>query len=657
MRTTESDAGRRAPSPRVARLFEALAPGAEGPIARGEWALVGLLCAVCLAFWVAHFKYFFVPMSDYVSFERAARAIWHLQPYDLKRMPTFPFLMGLVALLLPGRWAYLHAALGLNIAFGVGQIVLLFLVARRMIGWLACVPLFLAVTHKIFQTWTLQPLGEPSMGFFLLLAVYFFQRRSPWQYFAAFWVMFTRYDLMPLLPLLLLVNWFTDRPPAEEGADGVRRRRRRHLLFTAAVGFFILIWAGLIIYKAMRQQSVPYQSWVVSGRSQPAYWLWALARPFHLRVSAVGKMDWTRWGAGPSWALCVGLLALGFAAALVGPVGRWAGMARLRRTSLLLVPLLFAYVFIHYQFGVTVERYSYPVLWIFYVYATIGAAVVLRAFRAPAAWLWRPFTGYVAAAALMALAAWRAGPAFGELMGVESVRPTATYVLFGGAVAALFVAYAMRRGWEAPWAGLPCAAALLALFGPQMLRDTASHADTLFHRKHKLHEQKLMGEWLRDHLRDGEKVATIQEGVLEHYGDLRREQTVRMSHMAATTYDELVAEMRQKEIRYLVYIPRTGLYIPYEEEDGKYIKYKIYLLRPFYDGREPPDFRRVYTTPLPAESPYRPGHIFELLPAPVSPEEQAERDRLRPPPPPRPPESEWKARQRQIGEEEDEGSE
>ena len=108
---------------------------------------------------------------------------------------------------MPGPHPELHAALVLNMAFSIGSLVLLFWLASRLLGAGALlVPVLFATTAQ-FHSMALQPLVEPSLGFFCLLTLVLFHLRSPWQYAAAAAAALSRSEASTLIPVLFLINW------------------------------------------------------------------------------------------------------------------------------------------------------------------------------------------------------------------------------------------------------------------------------------------------------------------------------------------------------------------------------------------------------------------------------------------------------------------
>ena len=143
--------------------------------------LLAAICALLSLLWAAQYHPFVFPNADYHSFERIASSFaageW---PNQWKRGPILPGMMTLLAPLMPGRHPALHAALLLNLAFSLGSVALLFRLGARTAGPAAgALAALLLGTSSVHQVMALQPLVEPSLGLWVLLAFVLLQARSP----------------------------------------------------------------------------------------------------------------------------------------------------------------------------------------------------------------------------------------------------------------------------------------------------------------------------------------------------------------------------------------------------------------------------------------------------------------------------------------------
>jgi hypothetical protein len=354
-----------------------------GPWA-GERRLFWILLAGLALWWLALPEAFHLPNNDYYSFERAARSFAAFElPADFKRTPPLPALMALVAPLIPGPQAYLGAARLLNAGFSLGLLALLFGFGARTLGRGALMPVLLLVFNAPFQSMGLQPLVEPSMGFFVLLTFYLFARRSRWQYAAAAAAALSRYEVGVIIPAIVLANLLWDahvdaeRPTGRTDADDDRptgrtdanterptglierlwnRTALRHIGLGALACLPVLIW-GLLGARFGQGDSAYLALMSAAGfKPQPRFFESSIKQPFE---------GWFRgWDDQLHWFL----LAVGLPLAL----GIRAGWRDFRQATVALLVFYVAAVLLVVGFGIDKARYVYPSQWIAIFFVALG---------------------------------------------------------------------------------------------------------------------------------------------------------------------------------------------------------------------------------------------------------------------------------------------
>ena len=589
----------------------------DQPARRGEWLVLAFLGLACVAFWLTHYHYYFVPNADYFSFDRAAREIWSGRlPSSTKRMPLFPFLMGLVAKGIPAEHPELHAALALNIAFSLGSIFLMYFIARRWLGWMAVLPAMLLAATDSFSRWCLQPIVEPSLGFFVLLTVFLFQRRSRWQYVAAFAASLTRYEAAALVPIVVLLNLIYVR---RDGETRPRHQRLAHLAGGAAASAGVGLWAVYMVSQG--GQRSPYKVWEEKGplgRLNPEILLTILQDPFGIRLY--------RSGEGMLWAplvLLLGLIAVGVWASLgLPPWSQRRSRAR-RRVSLALLLFLAAYAGIHVSFGIDRARYAYPTDWIVLLYFSTGLLTLARAARRRAEAWWTCSTGYAAGTFLILCAAAVFWDGARDIARTEAVRPSWVYLVFAGALVALPVLLAAFRLRRWPSVALPVAAALAAIMAYASTDHVGDVANGSLKIRDMKSEYRAAGEWFVVHMKPGERAVMLNTEIARFYCDLPPDSLLSLSSLNVAYQEDverireqLVRAMRAEGIRYLVFTPRRWLYVEEKPSGGYYHEFKTYLLEPFKGGATPHGFRRLAKIEMAPTSDRTASFVYELLPEP-----------------------------------------
>ncbi len=116
---------------------------------------------------------YYYPLSDFFAFKGLAEAIFNFQwDFTSKRLPIFPFLMGLVAKIIPAKKALLYSGILLSNFSYIGSIFLIHKIGQRI----GIKNSFLVSWFFAFSTLSLhcatQPLPEAMILFLILLSFY-----------------------------------------------------------------------------------------------------------------------------------------------------------------------------------------------------------------------------------------------------------------------------------------------------------------------------------------------------------------------------------------------------------------------------------------------------------------------------------------------------
>ncbi len=304
---------------------------------RREWLFLASVCLLCLVYWCFHYHQFTIASPDSYSFVRTARQMWSGElPRSFKRMPLFPLLAGLLAKALPAaEEPELEAGLILNVIFSVGILIFLYLLARRLVGWAAVIPLLFLATSKSMHEMAGQPLVEPIMGFTTLLSFWLFARKSKWAYLAAGLAALTRYECSALIAIFFVLDWIYDR------------KFWKPLLLSASASSGFLLWMFMSWLKS-RSGGNPYVEQInEQGLSISLAFAWEVL-----------DVSFERW-VSPAW----GLAAFG---------GMWIAWKRCRRESAAMLAFAVLYTIAHMVFAVVRSRYVYPIRWVLPLFVAVG---------------------------------------------------------------------------------------------------------------------------------------------------------------------------------------------------------------------------------------------------------------------------------------------
>ncbi|MAE97303.1 MAG: hypothetical protein CL910_21840 [Deltaproteobacteria bacterium] len=557
----------------------------DGETAPG-WLWLAALCAAVLAYWAIQYQPFVLPNNDYHSFERVARSFAELElPSSFKRMPVLPALMALLAPWMPEPHPYLHAALVWNQLFSLGVLVGLFLLGRRTLGragWL--LPLLFATTTQ-FHANGLQPLVEPSLGFFVVWAFVLQGRGSPWQYAAAFGAALSRYEAALLIPVLFLAEWSERRelwPPLWKAA-----------LATSG----LLLWAGAGALLSSGGGSSYYE--LMSGMGfepAPGFFVRSLKEPFAGWYT--GQWIWRVVFAG------VVLLPL-LAGVVVGLRERKREMLSVLGFGVLCVATIVV-------FGINKARYVYPTEWIwlfFWLWGAIqlGGWVKQELEKRPAALAWGA-AGFAALLALGSLLFWlrkMSGEPQTSSLGVELAFVACA---LGLALAALWPRGSARPAVHAAFvAGFGLALVPLisgGLVGKQRAVHKIAYANWSAYR---------VADWLGEHLQPDDRVVLLPRTHIQYLLPRARPQLRSYSQLEAEDADAMRAEFLEKGLTVAVFTDRGPLRNP--SHHYYYREKKTYLAEVFESGAPVPGFRHVGTLTLPPHIDRKPVQIYRFTDA------------------------------------------
>ena len=569
-----------------------IGPGPHETVAPWEWALLGVFCAALLAFWIAHYHRFTVPNGDYVEIEQTSKQIWsgHL-PSNYKRMPLLSLLMGPLAKIIPAQRPYLEAALILNIAFSLAMLPLLFIFARRLLGWAAILPVVVYATLAIFLRSALAPLIEPSLGFFVLLTLVLWQRGSVWQYAAAFAAAMARYEAVALIAICFVLN------VAHE------RRVWKHLLLSALASTGFLAWMILSVTHSTLVNPYVEQMNATAWKAEPGFIMQVMRQSFGGLRATVG-----------------GNAQLGICVLLTG-LGIYAAWSRFRRETIALWSFFAIYVAVHVAFGVDRPRYAYPVAWIPFTYLTLGILAVVVRLRPMLAkaprFAWK-VSSLGVALILVCIAVPAVWTAFQYATIGHGVLAGRVYGVLLGAILALTGLYALlthRRSHIA--AAVACLGAIV-LVAPAAGRGLGVQARTSWNEFYQHYDHYRLAEWLKAHMKPGERALVPNGQMVKFCFPFDAGAVMFFGDLPAKNEADLIRDAAKARVTYVCYVYHR----PVDRKDS----WSVYLNRVlktdlidlFMDGRDHPCFKRIAKIDLPPAMREPPVLVYRFVPESIA---------------------------------------
>ena len=551
-----------------------------------EGALAAALALATVACWIPQFRFFFLPNNDFASLESVASSLARLElPTNYQRLPLLPGAMALVAPLLTGRHALLDAALLVNVACAAATLPLLYAFAARTVGRGALLLPVLFAGTALFHAQGLQPLMEPSLGLFVVLAFVLFQRRSPWQYAAAGMAALSRYDAVVLLGIFAGAN------ALEDG------RWRRHAALAALAAAPFALWLGL---GALRGSGAATYTEAMAAMH------WAPAP--HVLATLLKESFRGWWSDVPGPELPLFLLAVGIPCA----VGVGAGVRYYPRESAVSFAYLAVSLAAIVALGVDKARYVYPLVWIPQLFFAAGLLALLGRLRG---WLQaRPIAlGLAIAVAVGALL----GPGRSALAKLatapEPMAPTALDLAYLGALA-LLATVALVRALDAPRArraAATCVGLGLAAVLPLLATGTRAKASEQYKIRWVNYDTVIAAAWLEEHIGPEDSVVTLSRQHFLFLTGWAPARVVPFQALEAEDVAELATEMRQRGLDYVVATWRKPVAQPIDRVYER--QFKWFLADPFASGGPVAGFEHVAALPLPAHLSQPPVQVYRVV--------------------------------------------
>lgn len=203
------------------------------------------LVLILLAFGIYHsilyFGHTIVPNSDFPAFIKTGQSILSFQiPSSFKRVPMLGIFQVLISRFVGGDCSELTAGWLLNAILHPLNLVLLWLVGRKIVGksaiWLALITI---INPQILYLLT-EPIAETTLMFFVLLSFYFIFRRSSWSYLFASIASMVRYEGAALILAAFVMDMIYRK---------ANRERIRAFLYSGLASIPLALWIlGTVVF-------------------------------------------------------------------------------------------------------------------------------------------------------------------------------------------------------------------------------------------------------------------------------------------------------------------------------------------------------------------------------------------------------------------------
>jgi hypothetical protein len=557
---------------------------------------------------ILYYGHQIVPNSDFFDFIRVGKELWSFQmPSSFKRAPVVGLLQAGLSQIVGGRQADLTAGWLLNSILHPMNILLLYGIARRLIGRSGFV--FAALT--IINPWVLDalvhPVAETTLLFFILLTFWLLFRRSRWAYLAASIAAMTRYEGAALI----LVTFVWDQIDAKT----VRQRLLSVLLSVAAsIPLALWMWGTYAYWDPTASHYLRHYGYRTCIKNYWGY-LWQ-----------VTLLNWFRWpievkryfldrpgtpaelqemiGELKPWYLTVKIF--GSMAVLSGIV---FGLRRRRWEILGLLLFIIPFFFVHSLRARTQPRYCMPVGWIVLLLCWYGlqqvwmwlnaspsppsgaadSAAIVRGWDQIKAWLCRCLTGLRALRDRLRRrpVAFTAAVSAGQVviivtailwlqvllgylvMPLVAGRSPRSVPLVYAAMAMVFVVLGVdlfARRWRIRMGLITTAFVMTLIVVSNQFLVIYKLGDGQSDK-----EFRMLADWYLENAKPGEKLATTLPQIVSLYDQSVDPYLIRTSSLEGETLDDVIRECYRQNITYLAWDSRIGLF----KKDAYYLKWRM----------------------------------------------------------------------------------
>ncbi len=499
---------------------------------------------VLLAFGAYHSVVYFghqvVPNPDFVGFNSVGHQLWSLQlPTNYKRAPVVGLLQVPLSFLVGGRHPDLTASWLLNALLHPFNLILLWLVGRKVVGksalWLAVIAIINPWVIKMLT----ESLAETTLLFFVLLTFYFIFRGSKWCYLFASITTMVRYEGAALILAAFVMDMIKDK-----------NKRERICAFVYSVLAFIPLglWLlGTFLHSDM-EGSGHYFDFINMGRLKNAADVLNMLR----QVTFVPLCAFPTYSTSTEQVV----LYLSKILAIVSFVwGCFYGLFKRRWEILALLIFLVPYMFIHMIYTFSVSRFYTTVSWIVLFISWFGIQSIWGLINKNER-IARPVVVILQLFIFIAAAAWLSGlcSILPKVIAMSSVSISMLYVAIG-VVAVILVGHVIFYKTKRLWSTF-----VVSLVICQLIVSNQFKLIHLIGNGELNLEFKLLGDWCVANSKPGEKILTTMPSIVRIFAPEYRDSLVHTGSIKAGGPREFAAGCFEKDITYLAWDSRMGLH-------------------------------------------------------------------------------------------------
>ena len=515
-----------------------------------EFFVVATLLVFGIYHSVLYFGHQVVPTSDWPAFVGTGHELLSFKlPTNFKRAPVLGLLQASLSYLVGGQHPDLTASWLLNGLLHPFNLILLWLVGKKIVGRPA---LWVAVI-AIINPWSIQlltdPIVETTLLFFVLLTFYFILKRSNWCYLLASITTMVRYEGVALILIAFVMDMIYCRSKQE---------RIRALVYSATATVPLALWmVGTFLnwrsegvghylnvlfseeYTKLHDTGIETRTGVVKHMNV----LWGVGfRPLLMPYVGAGKGF-----VEGLWSLSKILAAVSFF------FGSIYGLCKRKWNILALLLFFIPYFLLHSQFQALLSRYYAPIFWIALLMCWFGLEsfwkLIDRNGRVPKALVLVSQALVVIIAIIWLLSLIPYLSRISPMSTTSASLPYVTMVL----VAVIFVA----RIFIYKFRHLLRELSILALTCLFIVSNQFALVRIVGNGQHNI-EFKLLGDWYVTNAKPGEKLLTTLPHIARIFAPEHRDSFLWLGSIKAEGPSDFVIKCYAENISYVAWDSRLG---------------------------------------------------------------------------------------------------
>jgi hypothetical protein len=505
-----------------------------------------------------------MPMSDFFEFRDSALSFLNLSlPESFQIAPLYPLLIGILSLIFPFvKHPILFAAQLLNFSLSIISLLIIYSISNKFLNKGAFIVVWLCALNCSTLYLTIQPLVEMSLLTTILLSIYLIIKGSRLVYLALALAALTRYEAALLIPITVAYNLV------------YQKKRLITLLLGLLSSLGIIVWMGLSYIHS--QFINPYVEEALGiGLFYPKF--------LFIDDCIHSLINW----ATPHFFFITIFLLFIF-------IGFYSIIKDSPKEFLPTLLFFTSYMIIHIAYPHSFARFAFPITWVFYLSLVKGVEysipLIAKYQKRNPSPIFLKFSSIVFFLALL----------FDNVFILKELDKN-IWIFLGYIIPIFYYLSHLLKGDRNKKIFFFLLSSLFLLrFTKESISSTLKIMGAVQYAKV---EFRVVGEWCKINLKEGERIVTTEPGIVSFYAELPREQFIFLGSFKDKK--SFISELKRRKVTYVVWDSTwCKINIIHVYKDGKckfsypgggyYFRiFKPYLIFHLKDGKDKPHFKLI----------------------------------------------------------------